>query len=69
MLPFAPGRLSITTGCPSASLKRGPTMRASVSAGPPGGTATIMRIGFEGYGCATTEADINTSSKNPMRDN
>ena len=51
--PLAPGRLSITTVCPSDSLKRGATMRASVSAGPPGGTATIMRMDWkvdaEGY--------------------
>jgi hypothetical protein len=30
-------------------------VRASVSDGPPGAVATISRIGFDGYACATAD--------------
>ena len=40
----------MTTVWPSASESFGPTRRARISAGPPGGTATIIRIGRAGYG-------------------
>src|SRR5687767_2872182 len=63
MLPFAPGRLSITTVRPSASVSRGATRRAIVSAGPPGGTATIMRMGLVGYGASAANAMVLANAK------
>ena len=41
--PDAPGRLSTMTGRPHASVRRCPTMRATVSAIPPAVNATIIR--------------------------
>jgi len=55
IVPPAPPRLSITTCCPSFSPSRWPTTRAMMSVEPPGGKATISRIGFVGYlSCADT---------------
>ena len=48
MMPLAPGRVSITTGWPQASLIFCPRMRAIVSVVPPGFHGTIMRIGLVG---------------------
>src|SRR3954465_1989220 len=49
MLPPPPPTFSSTTGWPSASLIFGPTRRAMMSTGPPGGKATRTRMGFVGY--------------------
>src|SRR5688572_20151681 len=49
MLPPAPPRLSITTGCPRPSLTFCPTRRATPSAKPPAANATTTRTGFVGY--------------------
>ena len=43
-----PARLSITTGCPSASLIRFPVARATVSAAPPAANGTMRRTGLLG---------------------
>src|SRR5262245_51603942 len=48
MTVAAPGRLSITTGWPSASLIRGASRRATTSDPPPGGYGTISRTGRSG---------------------
>jgi hypothetical protein len=56
-LPLAPTLFSTTIGCPRLSLTFGPTSRAMMSTGPPGGKATITRIGLEGYGCAMTSEE------------
>jgi len=48
ILPEAPLRFSITTGCPRLSDKRGATTRATASTLPPGGKATISRTGLAG---------------------
>src|SRR5262245_31225210 len=47
MAPLAPARLSITTGCPNASLSLGPINRTTTSSGPGGnGTTTVIgRVG------------------------
>src|SRR6185503_10949286 len=50
--PAAPGRLSITTGCPHFSVSLGPISRARMSEVPPGGNGTTMRIGLAGKLCA-----------------
>src|ERR1700676_4333172 len=49
MFPPAPVRLSITTGWPHASVSFLPTSRPNVSAIPPTGNGTTMRIGLSGY--------------------
>src|SRR3989442_9589688 len=48
ILPEAPLRLSITTGCERLSDKRGATRRATTSTLPPGGKATTRRTGLAG---------------------
>jgi hypothetical protein len=52
MLPFAPGRFSITTDQPNVSFRLWASMRAEMSGAPPGGIVTNMRIGRLGNGCA-----------------
>jgi hypothetical protein len=42
---LAPGRFSISTGWPHASLILWPIRRATMSLGPPGGNGTMIRIG------------------------
>src|SRR5215468_7262666 len=44
MMVLAPGRLSITTGCPQSWLMVWP-IRRTMSLGPPAGKGTIIRIG------------------------
>src|SRR5882762_1184164 len=44
--PLAPGRFSTIAGCAQIEASFGSMMRASVSAPPPGGNGTTMRIGF-----------------------
>src|SRR3974390_1928677 len=48
MVP-APGRVSITLGCPQASVNFCPMMRATRSTEPPGANGTMILIGFSGY--------------------
>jgi hypothetical protein len=44
----APGRFSMTNGCPSRPDNCWPTMRAMISKAPPGATGTMMRTGRVG---------------------
>src|SRR5262245_61899724 len=53
MVPPAPGRFSITIGCPIAVLSWVATSRATKSVPPPAGKGTIRRTGFVGQSCAT----------------
>src|SRR4051812_16021058 len=48
MLPAAPGRLSITTGCAQIAASFSPTRRGIRSDAPPGAKGTITRTGFCG---------------------
>jgi hypothetical protein len=48
MLPFEPGRFSITTGWPSRADSGWPTARAIMSVAPPGGNGRISRIARAG---------------------
>src|SRR3974390_3215683 len=45
----APGRVSVTLGCPQASVNFCPMMRATRSTEPPGANGTMILIGFSGY--------------------
>src|SRR5215472_17287084 len=45
MMVLAPGRFSITTGCPQSWLMVWPIRRATMSLGPPAGKGTMIRIG------------------------
>src|SRR4051812_38942874 len=65
MLPPPPPTFSSTTGWPSASLILGPTRRAMMSTGPPGGKATRTRIGFVGYDWAL--AAVANKTMNNLR--
>src|SRR5581483_314196 len=64
--PPAPGRLSITTGCPSASPSFGAIIRATVSADAPEVNGMTKRIGFVGYDCAAAGAAANASDSATM---
>src|SRR5438046_3667624 len=62
MLPPAPGRLSITTGWPHDSVSFLPISRPNVSATPPTGNGTTMRIGLSGYVGACADAKVAIGS-------
>ena len=49
----------MTIGWPSAAVSPGDTSLDSVSAGPAGGTATIMRMGLSGH-APNAPAETNT---------
>ena len=69
IVPPAPVRFSITTGCPQFSLIFCAMMRASVSVPPPGENGTTKRIGLVGNpfaerveeGCACATPDVAAS--------
>src|SRR4051794_37115570 len=68
MLPDAPGRLSTTIGCPSASPSFFATLRATVSTLPPGGKGTTSRMAPEGHVWADTlPAARSASASRPRR--
>src|SRR5215208_2627116 len=48
MLPAAPGRFSITTGCAHIAVSFSPTRRGIRSDAPPGAKGTMTRTGFCG---------------------
>jgi hypothetical protein len=48
MTLLAPPRLSRTSGCPSAALNGGWSVRARLSALPPGENGTMRRMGLAG---------------------
>src|SRR5262245_19016803 len=56
MMVLAPGRFSITTGCPQSWLMVWPIRRATMSLGPPAGKGTIIRIGRLGKLAAGSSA-------------
>src|SRR3954453_19612400 len=69
MLPPAPARFSITTGCPRRGESFSPTSRVSTSAAAPGPMVTKMRTGLDGYDCAaaateTASAATHASERN-----
>src|SRR6266702_2965896 len=62
MLPPEPVLFSMTTGCPNAPDRRGPSARAVKSVIPPGGKVTISRIGFDGYCASAATEKISPAS-------
>src|SRR6266487_4165935 len=52
MVPPAPGRFSITIGCPSWGESLSDTVRAMMSVPLPGVNGTMTLIGFAGQACA-----------------
>jgi len=64
--PLAPGRLSLTTGWPSALLSDCPSARAAKSDGPPAPPGITMRMGLAG--CAAT-AGITSPIESPANSN
>src|ERR1700682_4763573 len=58
MFPPAPVLLSISTGWPHASVSFLPISRPNVSAMPPTGNGTTMRIGLSGYVGACADASV-----------
>src|SRR4051812_11767349 len=67
MIPDAPPRLSITTGCPSCSFSLIATARARTSVGPPAGKGTIMRIVLFGYSCPALVERVDCAETLPLR--
>src|SRR4029079_3633617 len=65
----APGRFSTKTLTPSCSASRGATRRPTMSVPPPDAIGTMIRIGFDGYVCAShgfvthiRSADVHSSA-------
>src|SRR3954447_23658036 len=56
MKPFAPARLSITTGCLVCAVISWPSARASWSVALPAANGTTNVIGFSGYSAARNVA-------------
>src|SRR6266850_6747095 len=52
MVPPAPGRFSMTMGCPSWGESLSVTVRAMMSVPLPGVNGTMILIGFAGHACA-----------------
>src|SRR3954468_6506110 len=52
-MPLAPGRFSTITCCPRCSDIFGAMRRDMMSVVLPGGNGMMMRIGFDGYDCAS----------------
>src|SRR5262245_10770185 len=71
MMVFAPGRFSITTGCPQSWLMVWPIRRATMSLGPPAGKGTIIRIGrlgkFADGSSAAAAPDADTARPTASR--
>lgn len=49
IVPAAPALFSTTTGCPSSTVNRAPSLRAIKSVEAPGANGTSNRIGRSGY--------------------
>src|SRR5712691_4026643 len=64
MLPFAPGRFSITTDHPSVSCKYWASSRAEISGAPPGGMVTSTLIGRDGKGAWASAAALPKKAAN-----
>src|SRR5262245_19626982 len=58
MFPAAPGRLSMTNCCPSASESPGANNRLVKSTDEPGGKGATRRTGRAGYGCAQSAREL-----------
>src|SRR3954452_13366362 len=61
MLPPAPGRFSITNGCPRSCSSFLARVRASTSLGPPGVNATIRVTGRVGYSARADKSVQNAA--------
>src|SRR3989442_2421087 len=66
MMPFAPGRLSMTMGCDQASVSFWPTARARMSVVPPGENGTTIRTGLPGY-CAAAGNEASAADSTSKR--
>src|SRR6476646_4174893 len=66
MVEPAPGRLSMTTGCPNASDSHAPNARPVGSVEPPGGYGTISRMGRDGYVSCASTGTANAHAVNRM---
>src|SRR6185503_6051194 len=62
IVPLAPARFSTTTGWPQRSARRGARSRATMSVPPPGGNATMIRIGLLGKAWAAPSARPKSSA-------
>src|SRR5882672_9662760 len=68
MLAPAPGRLSMTTGCPQASASFCPSARPTMSGVDPAGNGTTRRTALDGYDCACAkEAAASAMINNVLR--
>ncbi len=59
---LAPGRFSTMMFCPSDRVSGCASVRAMMSAAPPGGNGTTMRIGRLGQSCASVVPEHNTAT-------
>src|SRR5712691_623043 len=65
MLLPAPGRFSMTKGCPRRSVSHWPIRRAEMSVGPPGVKPTLTRTGRVGEPCDHPRRDAAGSAAAP----
>ena len=63
--PAAPGLLSGTTCCPSASPIFCAATRPRISVVPPGGNGMIMRMGLAGHACASACGSVTSTAVIP----
>src|SRR5258708_1894774 len=66
MVPPAPGRFSMTMGCPSLGESPSLTGRASRSVPPPGVSGTVIWTGFGGHACACAPTCRAQSASAPI---
>src|SRR5438105_5994015 len=62
--PPTPPMFSMTTGWPSSADMPCASPRPKMSAGPPAGKGTIMRIGFDGYACEKASGGTSSAISN-----
>src|SRR5712691_5010444 len=68
MVPPAPGRFSMTMGCPSWGESLSVTVRAMMSVPLPGVNGTTILIGFAGHACAHAADCAAQSSPSTTKD-
>src|SRR4051812_1418636 len=61
-MPPAPGLFSTITWEPRPSVRRWAMKRAMKSEPPPGANGTMMRTGFDGYGCAAAWSETTSAA-------
>src|SRR5262249_60715119 len=62
MLPPAPGRFSMTTGCFHAAVNRSPSARARMSTVPPAVYGAVVRVAPSGYWAEGSQVTVSAAN-------